>query len=174
MSTKSEGWQTGRAMSITVQGRGAFSGLRPWSGVLRPLRWEWRPDDGWRGRYSDQVTPSLHPPPAPGRPRGDRAVSYRKSRRAVPSAAHCLPALRSSVPPPQHCFRITSPLHAHHTQIQRERLAPGPQAVPEESRERVPEAIRAPGGEQGPHLASRGGERAISRIQSPPFCSLPT
>lgn len=72
-------------------------------------------------------------------------------------------------PSPQNRFRITSPLHTHHTQVQREGLAPGPQAVPEESRERVPEAIGAPGGEQGPHLASRGGKRVISRIQSPPI-----
>lgn len=129
-------------------------------------------DDGGRGRHlSLQVpppTPTHTHTPTPRQPRRDRAVSCRKRRRAVPSATHCLPARGPYVPPPN-TVSVSPP-------TPRSRVRDWNQ-VPKLSRSdagEVPESVGALQGEQAPHLAPKGGRRAISRVQSPQLCSPPT
>lgn len=114
------------------------------------------------------TSPSRYPPPpqhththTPRQPRTDRAVSCRKRRRAVPSATHCLPSRGPSVPPPN-VVSVSPP-------TPRSRMRDWNQ-VPKLSRSdagKVPESVGALQGEQAPHLAPKGGRRAISRVESP-------
>lgn len=130
---------------------------------------------GWRlmmvGRGGTQVS-THHLLTAPqGRPRRDRAVSYRKSRWAVPSVAHCLPARGPSVPPPAP-FPYP-PAHTH-TQVQRQGRPRSPSCSGGTQGRGPGVGWGARGRMSAPIWVLKGGERAFSRIQSPPLCSLPT
>lgn len=113
---------------------------------------------------------SIHHPltAPPGRPRRDRAVSYRKRRWAVPSAAHCLPARGPSVPP-RNTISVSP-------------LAPAPPTHPGPPRRTGFRSPNCPGGtpgngpgvgwgaggEQAPHLAPEGREEGDLTNPEPP------
>lgn len=120
-------------------------------------------DDSARGEVLRSAP--CHPHVASGRPHRDRAVSCRKRCRAVPSAAHCLPAPGAIRPSPQHSFRITL-----HTLRSRAR---GWTRVPKLSRSDSGKGSRSrgsTGGERPPRPTSllKGGRKETSRIQRAP------
>lgn len=125
-------------------------------------------DDSARGEVLRSAP--RHPHVASGRPHRDRAVSCRKRCRAVPSAAHCLPAPGAIRPSPQHSFRITL-----HTLRSRAR---GWTRVPKLSRSDSGKGSRSrgsTGGERPPRPTSllKGGRKETSRIQRAPTLLAP-
>ena len=109
-----------------------------------------------------------HPHVASGRPHRDRAVSCRKRCRAVPSAAHCLPAPGAIRPSPQHGFRIT--LHTHSERGDGLGSPSCPGATPGKD----PEVVGAQGANESPPTSLlKGGRKATSRIQRAPTLLAP-
>lgn len=127
-------------------------------------------DDGARGEVLRSAP--RHPHVPLGQPHRDRAVSCRKRCRAVPSAAHCLPAPGAIRPSSQRGFRIT--LHTH-TQVQSEGMDSGPLAVPERLRERIPKSWEHRGRTTPPPHTSllKGGRNETSRIHRAPTLLAP-
>ena len=123
-------------------------------------------DDGARGEVLRSAP--RHPHVPLGQPHRDRAVSCRKRCRAVPSAAHCLPAPGAIRPSSQRGFRITLQTHTLRSG------ARGWTRVPKLSRSDFGKGSRSrgsTGGEQPlppPASLLKGGRNETSRIHRAP------
>lgn len=123
-------------------------------------------DDGARGEVLRSAP--RHPHVPLGQPHRDRAVSCRKRCRAVPSAAHCLPAPGAIRPSSQRGFRITLQTHILRSG------ARGWTRVPKLSRRDSGKGSRSRGSTGGEQLLPppasllQGGRNETSRIHRAP------